>query len=185
MKLELIQYNYQAINSCYILRDFLDDLSYLNLLKDKLKNLTVNDEMQHKTNVKANMTAWQKLLEVEEFQFLHQKILQTICMCYQLRTPHPHHPVTFEMTSSWGMLHKQNDKTATHCHANVNFAAAFYLQVPHSTIFHLPDFDGKIELEDNLLVFFPGATKHSVDPFIGDGERLSMACNINFFQNPK
>ena len=178
MKLEIIQHSHLSINSCYIFKNFLDNLDYLNIVKNKIKELTIKDEMQHSTNVKANMTSYGKLLEEEEFNSLHKKILETIAICFQLRTPHQS-PFNLKMTNSWGMLHKQNERSVLHCHQACDWSAAFYLQIPHQTIFRLPEFDAQINLEDNLLVFFRGITQHSVDPFQGEGERISMACNIN------
>lgn len=178
MKLELIQHNYQAINSCYVFNDFLDDLIYLDLLKNKIKALTIQDEMRRTTNVKANMTSYEKLLEQKEFNFLHTKILDTIAICYKLRTPHPNNKFKLKIKNSWGMLHKENERSILHNHLNTTWSVAFYLQIPNQTIFHLPEFDSKIDLQNNMLIFFPGFTNHSVEPFIGEGERLSMACNI-------
>jgi len=179
MKLELIQHSHEAINSCYIFKEFLDDKNYLNLVKNKIKELATNDEMNHMTNVKANMTNYKKLIEQEEFNSLHEKILETISNCIRLRTVHYNAPLKFLIKDSWAMIHKQNDRTDIHEHNGRTWAVVFYAKVPHETIFHLPDFGGRVNLQDNMLIFFPAAAKHYVDPFLGEHERLSMACNID------
>lgn len=178
MKLKLIQHNYHSICSAYIFEDFLDDLSYLDSLSNKIKLLTAHDEMNHKTNVKANMTSYAKLLEDNSFNFLYQKIMETIAICYRLRTAHHQEKFKLNIIDSWGMCHKENEETVLHDHGVVTWSAAFYLQVPQKTNFNIVDFNSYVELKSNMLVFFPGIVKHFVSPFTGEGCRISMACNI-------
>lgn len=177
MNLSLLQVSSAAINSVYIFRDFLEDKSYLDFLSKKIEAYTEQDEMQKNTNVKANMTNYSKLLSDNDFLYLHNKILEVLSMAYTLRTPHPEQTVTFQIIESWGMKHKKGDFTDNHIH-NTAFSGAFYFKIPCPTFMWLEDYHRGLSLEENMLVIFPGFTKHSVFEHTGDTDRISMAFNI-------
>jgi hypothetical protein len=177
MRLELIQHSSAAINSVYIFKDFLEDKSYLEHLTKIIETYTEKDEMKNETNVKANMTNYQKLLSDNQFLYLHKKILEILITAYTLRTPHPHEKITFDIIESWGMRHKKGEYTTNHIH-KTTFSGAFYFKVPSPTTMWFEDYHEGCGLEENMLVIFPGFTKHSVFPHTGDKDRISMAFNI-------
>lgn len=181
MKLDVIQISSSAINSIYIYRNFLEDLNKLNYFKKKIEKLTEKDEMQRTTNVKASMTSFNKLIEDNKFEYLHKKILETLSITWMLRTPHPENEVRFEIFNSWGMKHKKGDFTLNHIHM-CNFSCAFYMKVPKSTYIKFDDFERTLELEENMLLLFPGYTKHSVFENNSDDYRISMSSNINIYK---
>lgn len=178
MKLNVVQSSSAAINSIYIIHDFLDDLSYLKSLEDSLEKYTLKDEMENSTNVKATMTEYEKLLGDEQFNKIHTKILETLAFIFTLRTPHPHEVLSFEMIDSWGMRHRKNNETVNHIHGS-SFSGAFYVRVPSPTVMFFEDYFHSLELENNMLVLFPGFTKHAVEKYLGDIDRISMAFNID------
>lgn len=180
MKLSVIQSSSAAINSVYILKDFMDDLQNKNFLCEKIKNYTLVDEMAKSTNVKASMTSWRKLLEDSDFNDLHLKILETLAMIFTLRNPHPEEKYTFSYQDSWGMCHQKGDFTLNHVHAECRFSGAFYLDVPCPTHMFFDDYDEKVKLKSNMLVLFPGLCKHKVEENVSDEKRISMAFNIDF-----
>jgi len=177
MKIEILQHSHNSINSVYIFRDFLDDLDYLKKITEKVALYTEKDEMNHQTNVKANMTGYKKLIEDDDFNFVHKKIMETIAIVFKLRVPSGNQKIKLTMIDSWGMRHKQGENTATHVHT-VSWATAFYLYVPHETNMFFEEYYSWIPLTTNSLVFFQGFTKHAVNEHIGDQDRLSMASNI-------
>jgi len=182
MQLQLIQSSSAAINSIYIIHNFLDDLSFLKTLENRIDNYTKEDEMAQQTNVKATMTTYDKLLNDEEFNKINIKILETLRFIYTLRTPHPEDKLSFSMVDCWGMRHKKNNYTVNHIHGTT-FSGAFYIKVPSPTEIFFEDFFKSVDLKDNMLLLFPGLTKHSVGKHQGDIDRLSMAFNINIFKN--
>lgn len=179
MLLRPIQTSETAINSIYILENFLDDENYLNFLFEKIKNYTTKDEMNRETNVKASMTSWAKLLEDSDFNFLHNKILETLLNIFMLRTPHPNQKYKLGYYDSWGMSHKKGDFTLNHTHTNAVFSGAFYFRVPCFTEMVFDDFQESVELKNNMLLLFPALCKHKVGKHTSKEERISMAFNID------
>lgn len=179
MLLKLIQTKETAINSIYILENFLDDMNHLDFLCKKIKTYTTKDEMNRATNVKASMTSWAKLLEDSDFDFLHNKILETLFNIFMLRTPHPHQKYKIGYFDSWGMSHKKGDFTINHTHTNCVFSGAFYFRVPCFTEMIFDDFAESVELKDNMLLLFPALCKHKVGKHTSEEERISMAFNMD------
>lgn len=179
MKLRLIQTNCSAINSIYIIENFLEDLNYFNELTHKVSSMTQEDKMNRSTNVKANMTDWKALLKDDFFTPLHKKILDLFLLIYSLRSPHPDMRISVSLFDSWCMRHKKGDLTDEHTHLSY-FSGAFYLKVPCDTSLWIADYQESVNLKENMLMFFPGHTKHSVPlPHSSEEDRLSMAFNIN------
>lgn len=177
MQLQVIQSSSASINSIYIIRDFLDDLSFLKTLENKIDNYTKEDEMAQRTNVKATMTTYEKLLDDKEINKINVKILETLRFIWTLRTPHPEEKLVFTMAECWGMRHKENNYTVNHIHG-LPFSGAFYVRVPSATEMFFNDFFKTVQLKDNMLLLFPGFCKHAVTKHQGDIDRLSMAFNI-------
>tara|TARA_E500000318_G_scaffold53340_1_gene49670 strand:- start:617 stop:1174 length:558 start_codon:yes stop_codon:yes gene_type:complete len=178
MRLSLIQSSETNINSIYIIRNFIEDDMYLEYLNNKVCDYTKKDEMHSLSNVKANMTNYKKLLNDNDFEKLHIKILNILAFIFRLRTPHPEESFKFIMNDSWGMRHKQYEKTINHIHTFSDWSGAFYFTIPNTTIMNFPDFQEKLILENNMLVLFQSYTKHSVDSHESDKDRISMAFNI-------
>jgi len=185
LRLSLIQSSSSAINSIYILHDFMDNTQYKNFLCEKIKNYTLVDTMDKSTNVQASMTSWRKLLEDSDFNNLHIKILETLGMIFTLRNPHPEEKYSFYYQDSWGMSHQKGDLTFNHVHAESRFSGAFYLDVPCPTDMFFDDYDQKVTLKSNMLLLFPGLCKHKVEKNVSDKKRISMAFNINFERTDK
>jgi len=183
MILNVIQYNCSAINSVYIYEDFLENLEYLNSLKEKLiTHLDKKDNKDYQTNVYAKMTNWTELLNDNDFSFLHEKILRTLNNTLKLRIPTPNESLRYSYTDSWGMVHKEGDFTHDHIHSYNVWSGAFYFDVPHPTRMWFEDFQKDVELKTNMLVLFHGITKHRVPSFTGDKLRYSMGFNIKIEQ---
>tara|TARA_R100001510_G_C7654064_1_gene212651 strand:- start:353 stop:898 length:546 start_codon:yes stop_codon:yes gene_type:complete len=180
MKLDLIQNSSSAISSVYIFKDFLENKNYLEHITQKIEEYTIKYSLDKKPNVEGNMTDWRFLLQDEDFSYLHEKILETLSLVFALRTPHPETNTSFVVLNSWGMRHKQGQKTTNHIHQHVPFSGAFYLKVPSLVHMWFDDFHQGYPLENNMLVLFQGMTKHSVFEHIGDKDRISMAFNIGF-----
>ena len=180
MNISLIQTSHNAIGSIYICEDFLYNKDYLEFLKKIVYDQTLKSDLENLQNVKAKATDWTKLLKIEEMKNFHIRILHTLQNIYKLRTPTPNHPVTFDMTEAWGMVHKNNDHTTEHIHIPSAWSGAFYFDVPSPTYMNLPDFNESVQLKGNMLILFPGMSKHSVSVHAGEKERISMGFNISW-----
>ena len=178
MRISLIQSSPNSIASVYVLHDFLYNKEYLDSLTKLVREETLKSSKDNLANVKATCTDWLRLLEIDEMKSFHVRILDTLNNIYKLRATSPHDPVELKMVSSWGMVHKKGDFSNEHTHVPVAWSGAFYFDVSSATFMNFPDFQTSIELESNMLVLFPGTTKHSVSEYLGDKERISMAFNI-------
>jgi hypothetical protein len=180
LKLRLIQTSSNAIGSVYIFHDFLSNLEYLEKVK-KLVIKEINKEpLENLANVMATTTDYKKLLQVKELRNFFIKILETLSNVYTLRTTAPQDVMEFEMYDAWGMRHKKGDFTLEHIHAPCAWSGAFYCEVPDETHMYFPDFLESYKLEKNMLILFPGITKHSVSEHTSEKERISMAFNISW-----
>lgn len=180
MRLKLIQTSSNAIGSVYIFHDFLSNLEYLEKIK-KLVLIEIDKEPLNKlANVNATTTDYEKLLQVEELRNFFVKILETLANAYTLRATSPDSGRQFSMYNAWGMKHKKGDFTAEHIHAPSAWSGAFYCEVPSETHMNFPDFLQSYKLETNMLILFPGITKHSVSYHTSEKERISIAFNISW-----
>ncbi len=180
MRISLIQSSHNAIGSVYILHDYLYNKNYLNRLKELVNKAIEEEPIDKLVNVHAKTTNWDKLLKVEEMKNFHTRILDTLINIYTLRTPTPNTHLKYFLNSSWGMKHKKGDYTIEHHHAPVAWSGAFYFEVPSDTFMTFPDFNQSLQIKENMLIFFPGITKHSVSTHTSDKERISMAFNIDW-----
>ncbi len=180
MKLKLIQTSSNAIGSVYIFHDFLSNLEYLEKVK-KLVIKEINKEpLQKLDSVMATTTDYEKLLQVKELRNFFIKILETLSNVYTLRAPSPQNIMEFSMCDAWGMIHKKGDFTMEHMHAPGAWSGAFYCEVPDETQMYFADFLKYYKLEKNMLILFPGITKHSVSKQTSEKERISIAFNISW-----
>jgi len=177
MKVRILQHSSASLNSVYCFEDFLEDKTYLNYLSEKINEYTKIDEMQRSTNVQASMTSYSKLLEDSEFNLIHQKILQALNMIWTFRSP-TDNEIKMTIVNSWGMKHRKGDFTYPHIH-NIAFSGAFYLKAPGSDFLWFEEYNKLLPLKENMLVLFPGLTKHSVFEHTHEEARLSMAFNIS------
>jgi hypothetical protein len=179
MKLSIIQNNFSSINSVYVCSNFVTDIDYLSLLRNKIIEYTEKgSENNYTTNVVAKMTNWRKLLEDDSFKKIHEDIIQVLYNIINLRNPNANENFNFHYRDSWGMKHEKGDYTKEHIHLHL-FSGSFYFEVPTDTYMWFEDYQQQVKLESNMLVLFPGLAKHRVSSHIGDKPRYSMAFNID------
>ena len=179
MKISVIQSNCSSINSIYIFENFLEDLQYLELLKNKIAQKTnKSNELDYKTNVKGKMTDWTELLKDEDFKKIHISIAENLYNVINLRNPCANQKIKIGYEDSWGMKHDEGDHTVDHIHNFCNFSGSFYFEVPTATLMWFEDYQQDLELKDNMLVLFPALCKHRVSMHKGQKPRYSMAFNM-------
>lgn len=181
MDISLLQSSSNSIGSVYIIYDYLYNKDYLNFLRETVSNAVDNKPQDRATNVKAKSTDWRSLLEINEMNNFHMRILHTLKIIYKLRALNPNQKLEFSMHESWGMKHKKGDYTIEHTHIPIPWSGAFYIDVPcDNTYMNFADYNSTVKLQSNMLILFPGTTKHGVSHHTSDKERISMAFNITW-----
>jgi len=166
-----------SLNAVYRFSNFLNS-DYLNVILNKTEELTVEDVMNKRTNVKANMTSYTELLNHEEYRVFCNNLLQVIDFIMRLRNSESA-SLQYTISGLWGMRHKKGDYSQMHSHFPHSFSGAFYLKVPGTTKINFPEFNVSELLEENCLYIFTGSTNHGVDYQEYEGNRISIAFNID------
>jgi len=166
-----------SLNAVYRFENFLEE-DYLNLLTEKTEELTLTDFQQRKTNVKANMTEYDKLLYVEEYQHFIQKSIQFLDFIMRIRGG-TREGWEYIMDDFWGMRHQKGDNTIRHRHLPAHWSGSFYLKVPGDTKMYFPEFDFVDTLKENTLYLFPAFVDHLTSIQDYEENRISIAFNIS------
>ena len=116
----------QSLNGVFIIDDFVKQRD-LDVYLSILKKLTEKDSMNHETNVKANMTTYNKLIEINEFQGLGQDIIKIMEFVFRCKNQIDTHKRLYAITDFWGMKHVGSDDTKLHCHFPVSFRTVYLL----------------------------------------------------------
>ena len=115
----------------------------------------------------------------------------------------PEHKITTYVTNAWCVSQYENEYNPIHYHTKCDISAVLYLKIPETKPRNLPgkrNIDGCIEFVNNTidssmlqsgqflvkpqvgqLLMFPSNLLHTVYPFIGKGERRSIAFNLAYF----
>ena len=106
----LYQYNNVSSQCVYIFDDFLEP-DYQQLILDKTLELTKKDYLDKSTNVKANVTEVNELLQHQEYLLLKEKIASYLNTVITLRAPHWTQERKLYVKNMWGMQHFKGDYT--------------------------------------------------------------------------
>jgi uncharacterized protein (TIGR02466 family) len=110
------------------------------------------------------------------------------------------------LIDAWANVNRNGDYNVVHTHPNCMWSGAYYIDpgqpdpdVRHSGLLELLDpresanyiqiqntvLDARtfIENKPGRMVLFPSWLKHMVHPFVGSGERISIAFNANVVEN--
>ena len=106
-----------------------------------------------------------------------------------------------QMQSIWSVAQYENEYNPLHSHTHCQISGVLYLKVPNMKPRNIPDkgeMDGKIEFnfcndydilvngsfvvqpKPGLILLFPNGLNHTVYPFLGNGERRSIAFNMAY-----
>ena len=176
---KIIQNSHLGHYGVYIFENILED-DYLKLLIDRTFQLTSRDEMNHHTNVKANMTEYKKLVFDQDFEILRKYIMSFLKLCMLFRTPHWNVMDTnYVFSDFWAMQFRRGEHTQLHTHMESDNSGVFCIKSDENTQNYFPDlFHNSQILKDNTLYLFPGICPHSTTVGQTDVTRLSLAFNI-------
>lgn len=145
------------------------------------------------------------ILECPELSNLKEKLLERCNHFIHQQLDIDEKQITFEITNSWSVKHKEGDESGAHSHTGSMFSAVFYLETSADCgeiVFHkektnynivtptvnIP-FKNKnynicnseafaIPPADNMMVIFPSTLSHSVNPNRSNKERYCIAFNL-------
>ena len=145
-----------------------------NTLKNNLENylLYKQDEMQHKTNVKATMTNWTTHKTNAEFKALSDIVLMVAKD--MVKTPAP-----LYTSECWGAVYTQGQETKVHNHWPYLWSWCYYVKTPDgSSPLVFPESKMMFEPNEGELIIFSSLAKHYVPPCSCEDKRIMIAGNI-------
>ena len=145
-----------------------------NTLKNNLENylLYKQDEMEHKTNVKATMTNWTTHKTNAEFKALSDIVLMVAKD--MVKTPAP-----LYTSECWGAVYTQGQETKVHNHWPFLWSWCYYVKTPDgSSPLVFPESKMMFEPNEGELIIFSSLAKHYVPPCSCEDKRIMIAGNI-------
>ena len=147
--------------------------------KQIIKHIDKGDKINHKSNVKADMTEWTMQSETG-FKKLAEIILDMAVKGSKERYNRIIKPVISEM---WGMRYKSGEQAIMHDHWPALWSFAYYLNAPEGApgLFfkEMGPQGGMRKLESGLLIMFPGYVQHGVQPQEFKGYRYVVSANVS------
>lgn len=137
----------------------------------------IGDQMDHTTNLKCMMTAYEALLEHPLFEEIRAKIANKI-------ESHPYavKDYNFQYVDMWGAIYYKQEGAVPHMHLPNTLSFCLYLKADEnsSPLELLSDYEKKIvyQPKKNGLVIFPSFVMHQVEPQEKDSERVIISGNI-------
>ena len=154
-------------------------------IKDKkmdeqiIKHIDKGDKINHKSNVKADMTEW-IMQHKTGFKDLAKIILD---MSVEGSKQKFNREINPHITSMWGMRYKSGEQAISHDHWPSIWSFVYYLNAPDGApglfFSEMGPQGGIRKLEPGLLIMFPGHTLHGVKPEKFDGYRYVVSANVS------
>ena len=174
---QIVQNSHMGHHAIYVFKNVFEE-DYLQKVLDRTKELTVKDALDHTTNVKANMTSFEKLVDDPVYDKLHSTVLSMLRTCLCLRTPHKIVPIN-GISESWAMKHEEGEKTILHSHLGYTWAGSFCIQSDEgASELVFPDMDFATHYTKNTLYLWPSSMHHMATPHKSKNPRYTLAFNI-------
>jgi len=165
--------------------DITDALN-LELEKDIYRQLCFNPTASLKTNVKSMMTGGWENSTIESFNVLKNIILENFSIYINPDYDHG----KFYINQMWGAVYRSGGYSQWHNHLGSVCSFVYFLKAPeNSSTLDIVSYglrDGKfdkgiigVKPKVGRLIIFPASTRHKVDPYYGEENRITMAGNIN------
>jgi len=174
---KVVQHSYLGNYAVNIFYNILED-DYLKTLKERTLELTEEDTMRHETNVQANMTTYEKMIDDPVYDTFQKTVLSFLNTILVLRSPHlivPKH-VFYEL---WGMKFKKGQKTLVHHHMGAHWSGVFCIDTQENAAqINFPEMDFSENMIPNSLYLFPSMMLHSTNPYLGEKPRVAVSFNL-------
>ena len=136
----------------------------------------IGDQMNHKSNVKADMSEWY----IFENNDVFNPLLDNIFTAINLFVPIEDKKFKYKMSNCWSARYKKGDYTVPHKHLPSHLSFVYNLKAdkPSSPIvFNYSNF--QLTPIDDLLIIFPSYLTHSVPKQLEETERICIAGNLS------
>jgi len=175
-------------------------------MNDRLRAEIFERAHTQPTELRSNVNGWQSARDLMQWpgpdiEYLKKLFIDVsgVLSACALREPTRNIDAQFELTA-WANLLRNGAYTAPHEHQGASWSCVYYVSIGE------PDesaaLSGKISFLDprsnarihglddalyrpitltpkpGMLLAFPGWLTHMVHPFVGEGERISIACNV-------
>ena len=179
----VVQNNNQGHYAVYIFNDILED-DYLKKLLNRTLELTEKDSMNHQTNVKANMTTYEKMLQEPLCIELQKTILSFLNTCLCLRTEHINVPA-YDFFDFWAMKFEKGQRTLRHTHLGDSAWSGIFCIDSDDEAGHInfPDMEFQDVMRTNSLYIFPSIMPHFTLPYLSDKPRVALSFNLKIRKN--
>ena len=151
--------------------------------KQIIKHIDKGDKINHKSNVKADMTEWTMQSETG-FKKLAKIILD---MAVKGSKERYNRIIKPRISDMWGMRYKSGEQAIMHDHWPALWSFAYYLNAPKDAPgLFFPDLGeqgGERKLEKGLLVMFEGYIRHAVRKSKFKGYRYVVSGNLHEVHN--
>jgi len=173
---EIIQSTHIGHHAIYGFKNVFSE-KYLQKILSKTKELTAKDTLNQTTNVKANMTSYEKLLEEGLFNEYHSTILSLLKTCICLRAVH--HRITVNaIVESWAMKHEEGQETVLHSHMGRTWSGCFCIESDeNASELIFPDLNVSTSYSPNTLYFWPSNVLHMTSEHKSKNPRYTLAFN--------
>ena len=154
--------------------------------KDIIKEINKQGDRQNwNSNVKAQMTDW-RMSEKPGFNKLKKYIFE---MASKISIEGMNRKIDPFITDMWGIKYKSEQISTQHDHWPAVWSCVYYVNAPKDApgLFfpEIGDHGGERQLEQGLLIMFPGHTKHAVRPKKFKGYRYAVSANIHDYNSYK
>ena len=138
----------------------------------------IGDQMDHKTNVKADMSKWKVFESTDLFDPLLKNIRKSLT--------HTHYENMISdisnkviLDQAWTSIYRKGDHTTPHSHFPCPISFIYYIQAdPKSAPLIFEGSNFKVHPEDDTLILFDGNINHSVETHKSSQDRLIVAGNF-------
>lgn len=171
----------EATEACDIIQvAFQRGISQLNPILEQ-KITAIGDEMQHRSNVKADMTDFFMHNDPDFKQVCDFAILQAINSVEGL-SPAASQSMIFKIVDCWGMVYKNksNHQSIEHAHWPSTFSFVYYVNACENCApLQFKTANYEVKPFSGLLVLFPGHVSHCVPVQDCDHDRVAISGNIS------
>ena len=141
-----------------------DENYFIQKIEEGIK---LENNFNHKTNVKGFMTSWQFFNEDKEFH----KILTNFFKAINLKKS-----CSYQLKESWGLKCVQGNSTEFHDHLETTASGVFYL-TDSTTPIIFPQLEKEIFPEKGKILFFDSTLLHGTKE-IKEGIKYAIAFNL-------
>lgn len=188
------------LRSCFATPLLIRQLDPVALNNERLREIVLERERAHPGIVASNVGAWHSTADLMDWDFPEIRALtrEFLCAGHDMTAAALPPGLTGEIKvqfygGCWANVLRDGGYNAIHNHPGAVWSGSYYVSV--GTARPEPRFNGWIEFQDprpanihghkqrlrpepGLLVMFPSWLNHYVNPFRGDGERISIAFNL-------